>query len=136
MTKVPPTPAMPMGVKWDTELSIIDNAVNARAYDRHRRRTQAEHNARVLARRVFHTDELEFSYAEATGIDIPTFVIEDELFAFGNGEFSLIEMCSSCGKEPKGRPFGSIATLGRVLEERDEADVYVCRVCQIIASRA
>lgn len=137
MTRTIPTPAMPLGSRFDPDASIMDNARAAWDAQQEIRRGQNERNAKTLARRVFRTDDLEFSYDVNTGLDVPTFTIEDELIAYYVGEggstFVLIEFCGDCGNETKGRQFSSLADLGRRIAERDEADAFVCQQCRMMA---
>lgn len=47
--------------------------------------------------------------------------------------FALVEFCSDCGKEAKARQFSSLATLGKRMAERDEADAFVCQQCRLVS---
>lgn len=129
MPKTLLNPAMPMGVSFDPEDTLLNNASAAREADKAIRRRTAERGARRLARAVFRTEEFEFAYDVRLGLDSPSFEVEGELILFNGEDFSLIEFCSDCGKEPKGRRFGSLAQLGRALEERDEDEAHLCRIC-------
>lgn len=140
MTRTVPTPAMPLGVKFDPENTLLNNAQVAWEFEQHRNREQRERNAKVLARRMFRTDDLDFSYDVNVGLDTPLFTVEDELIVYLQGErgstFALIEYCGECGKEWNTRGFGSLADLGRVIVERDADDPFVCRICKLMAQAA
>ena len=134
MSRTIPPPAMPLGARFDPTLPLLDNARNAWEHERYLRRAQAERSACILARRVFRRDDFEFRYEVETGLTSPLFEVEDELVVYGTfrdhgAAFALVELCSQCGKEPKYRPFSSLAALGRAMDERDKDDAHVCRNC-------
>jgi hypothetical protein len=126
---------LPMGFKFDGELSLIQNAKSAWEVELETKRRQGERNMKVLARRVFRTDEIEVSY-QPFAPAVPTFAIGGELIAYGNGEFHLAEICHSCGKDWKLRKFSSLAGLGRVIAENDEDDDFVCKRCEWLEALA
>lgn len=134
MARTVRTPAVPMGARFDPDETLITNASAAWEHEKSRTREQNEKNAKVLARRVFRTDDLLFEYDDRIGLDVPTFGIEGEIIAWTGEGFSLVEFCSECGEIPSGRPFKSLAGLGRVVEERDRADAHTCRDCKILAA--
>lgn len=129
MARTIPTPAIPHGAHFNSEASVLENASAAWEADKALRRKQGEHNAKVLARRIFRTDEFSFEYDARIGLDVPSFEVDDELLIFNGSDFSLVEFCSVCGREPKGRRFKSLSGLGAAIEERDEDPGHVCRVC-------
>ena len=130
--KAAKAPAVPFGARFDFEASLVDNARNAREADKRTRRSQFEHNARVLARRVFGRDDFEFDYDPKIGHqDTPSFTVEGELIAYDGSVFRLMEFCSDCGESPNGREFGTLAQFGAALEERDDAEAHVCQLCRI-----
>lgn len=137
MPKTIPAPAVPLGATFDPDASIMDNATSAWEAQKRINRTQRERNANVLARRIFRTDNLEFEYEAVYGLDVPTFIVEDERVVCWDGEggitFALAEVCGGCGDEWKPRAFTSLATLGKRIEERDGDDPFVCRECEFKA---
>jgi hypothetical protein len=128
-------PALPMGFKYDPDASLSENAKGAWETELDKRRMQGAHNMRVLARRVFRTDHFEVIYQE-NAPDVPTIEVDDELVAWGAGEFHLIEFCRDCTKEWKARKFSSLAGFGRVIAERDVDEAFVCRNCQYVEALA
>lgn len=133
-----PAPAVPHGAKFDADATIMENARSAWDAQKTLNRSQRERNARVAARRIFRTDEIEFDYQAVTGQDNPSFTIEDELIVYLPGQrgevFSLVEICGGCGKDWKGRAFFSLAELGKRIDERDEDQPFVCADCRVAES--
>lgn len=131
MTKALVAPAMPLGVKFDSDLTLIENAQAAWQGRVELSRAQSERSARILARRVFRTEEIEFEY-HPLDPETPRFTIEGELVAFSeNGKFALVELCSGCGNDWRLGSFGDLAGLGRAIAVRDDDTEFVCRDCMI-----
>lgn len=131
--RVLPTPAVPMGMKIDPEATLTENAKAAWNRRKEIAGIQGEHGARVLGRRVFGREDFEFSRLSLYPL-MPTFVIDDELIGYDEGSFSLLELCSECGKHVKHYQFDSLAGFGAALERREGEDPFVCQTDKLAAA--
>lgn len=132
MSKALPAPAMPMGISFDPDIQLTENAVAAWEAKKSQVRAQAERSASQLIRRVFRIEDVEFSY-QSFAPETPCLVIDDEMVAYRSedGCLALVELCGECGDDWQTRSFRDLAGFGRAIEMRDDALAFVCRDCQV-----
>jgi hypothetical protein len=126
-----------MGFRFNSDLSLTENARAAWDVKKSVYLTQMERNARLLARKVLpgvDDKEIEFKYDEALYPETPTFDLDDELIAYNGSrkQLALIEICVGCGKQWQWNHFSGIAELGRELTSRDARDPFQCKLCEMV----
>lgn len=132
--RVPRTPAMPLGAKYDPSLTPQENARVAWEFALARINVQSERGFKLALRHAFALEETpDFTYYERWP-RIPFVEIGDDLVSYEDQTLCLVEFCGDCGKEYKRRGFRSLDGFGEVLSQREADEPYVCRDCQFNAS--
>lgn len=118
--------------RLDPDKTLKENALDAWEQAQLDHRNQMAAACYQQARRILGLDNIDLTFDERLGGNVPSFEVDDEIISFNGREFLLVEFCSVCGENANGRPFTEIAILGRHLEAigRDDVDAHVCGDCK------